>query len=219
MSEGVPIWAAERAREARMEELRSQVSAVVAKQRVNARRKNAAPTAVMAQPLPPPPVVDRYRASLPPEFLKAATQLVVDFLSAEAGPHMTARYSHSGGGGGRPGRMNELVLEKRETVREIRATWDPAFLEVIDWLLLRSVINPDGSAMTLADAGRKISPWKPGEKDTAIGFGRLYQTLALARRYYERRSLKTSVAPTADEVHELLNEGLRRLTKGPSNVR
>lgn len=163
---------------------------------------------------------ERYQKVLPQDLLAAAVQAVTDILTAESGPRVTSSYDGTPvtSFGARHGGVQDYVREKTALVDEMRATLDREFLEVIDWVITSSVIKPSGEAMTLADVGRKVSPWKPGhsgEKDTAVGFGRMYQTLVRLREFYSRQGAlgKQTEPPRPEEVRRLLTAGAARLQR------
>lgn len=163
---------------------------------------------------------ERYQNVLPQDLLAAAVQAVTDILTAESGPKVTASYDGVPvtSFGARHGGVQDYVREKTALVDEMRATLDREFLEVIDWVITSTVIKPSGESMTLADVGRKVSPWQPGksgEKDTAVGFGRMYQTLVRLREFYALQGAlgKQTTPPSPAEVRRLLTAGAARLQR------
>lgn len=166
------------------------------------------------------PPYERYQDSLPQDLLAAAVQAVSDILTAEAGPKVTASYDGVPvtSFGARHGGVQDYVREKAALVDEMRATLDRDFLKVIDWVITRTVIKSSGEAMSLADVGREVSPWEPGkkgEKDTAVGFGRMYQTLVRLREFYALQGAlgKQTTPPSPAEVRRLLTAGAARLQR------
>lgn len=221
----------------------SAVSAYAAKQRANSSRKNArtdyngptperaakaehgiqqiyAPighsnqlTGAKAHRIVDP--LEHYRSHIPRELVDAGVRLITDFITAEAGPRVTGTYSGTPGGvaGARHGGVADHIRGAQATVSLIRAEWAREFQLVVDWVLTGLVQNQDGSPLTLADLGRRISPWTRGEKDSAIGYGMFYMTLVLAARFYQRqRALgRLSQPPDPLSVKLLLREGSARM--------
>jgi hypothetical protein len=160
-------------------------------------------------------VLNTYGRVIDPELVAAGTQLICDWLTAEAGPRVTGSYEGTPAGvsGARHGGVNDYVRECQSTVSLMRAEWHPQFVRVVEWFLAVTVLKPDGSEHKLEDMGRTISPWTPVEKHQGIGFGLFYATLALAARFYGRqRALgRQKTPPTPAEVKALLNAGAARL--------
>lgn len=131
-----------------------------------------------------------YLATFSADMEGIATDIVHIFLLADAGPRVTGAYDGvpASGGGARPGGVQDYVREAHATARDILEALGPAVVDDINWFLTGRTIKPDGSAMKLADSGRRMSPWQPNvEKDTAVGFGGLYRSLQVLARYMAMR--------------------------------
>ncbi len=163
---------------------------------------------------------ERYQSVIPSDMLAAAVQAVTDILTAESGARITGSYGEAMGGvyGARHGGVHDYVREKASIVTEMRATLDPEFMKIIDDLLIQRVVDQTGRPVSLADTGRRMSPWAAGHKgenDTKVGFGALWVTLARLREFYQQqRALgKQPIPASPDAVRRLLTAGAARVQR------